>query len=112
MSAELMARMLREVPGVDYLKEETAFGPQVITRVRELAGDSLHALAFGHSRYHLPLMPLLLVYTAAALTNLGAIWRQRRSLRFVAVSAVCAALVAGWAWTFIAVDLARLTGAA
>ena len=72
----------------------------------------LHTLAFGHSRYHLPLMPLVLVYTAAALTNSGAIWRQRRSLRFVAVATVCAALVAGWAWTFIAVDLARLTGAA
>ena len=47
MPPTLLARMLNEIPGVDYLKEETALAPQVMTRVRELAGDSLKGMMGG-----------------------------------------------------------------
>jgi hypothetical protein len=66
---------------------------------------------FGHSRYHLPLIPLVLVYAAGALTHAGAIWRQRTSPRFALAVALCAVLFAGWAWSFVAVDWDLLTGA-
>src|SRR5436853_121373 len=35
MAPTLLARMLTEIAGVEYLKEETALAPQVMTRVRE-----------------------------------------------------------------------------
>jgi dihydrodipicolinate synthase/N-acetylneuraminate lyase len=47
MAPALLARMLTEIEGVDYLKEETAFAPQVITEVREQAGDSLKGVMGG-----------------------------------------------------------------
>jgi 4-hydroxy-tetrahydrodipicolinate synthase len=47
MSPSLLARMLKEIPGVAYLKEETALAPQVMTRVRELAGASLKGTMGG-----------------------------------------------------------------
>ena len=37
----------------------------------------LHTVVFGHSRYHLPLIPLMLLYASAAVTS-GA-WRQLRT---------------------------------
>jgi hypothetical protein len=71
----------------------------------------MHTIVFGHSRYHLPLIPLMLVYTAGAITNAGAIWRQRRSVRFAVAAGLCVVLFAGWMWTFIAVDWQRFAGA-
>lgn len=47
MSASLLARLLAEIPGVDFLKEETALAPQVMGRVRELAGASLKGVMGG-----------------------------------------------------------------
>jgi dihydrodipicolinate synthase/N-acetylneuraminate lyase len=47
MPAALLARLLQEIPGVDFLKEETAFAPQVMTRVRELAGSALKGVMGG-----------------------------------------------------------------
>ncbi|HEY3058885.1 MAG TPA: dihydrodipicolinate synthase family protein [Chloroflexota bacterium] len=47
MAASLLTRLLREIPGVDFLKEETAFAPQVMTRVRGLAGDALKGVMGG-----------------------------------------------------------------
>ena len=72
----------------------------------------MHTIVFGHSRYHLPLIPLVLVYTAGAITNAGAIWRQRKSVRFAVAAGICVVLFAGWAWTFFAVDWQRFAGAA
>jgi 4-amino-4-deoxy-L-arabinose transferase-like glycosyltransferase len=64
----------------------------------------LHTIAFGHSRYHLPLMPLVLLYTAGAVTQARTIWARRRSLRFGFAVVLCAGLLAGWTWNFFAVD--------
>jgi 4-hydroxy-tetrahydrodipicolinate synthase len=47
MHPSLIARMLHEIPGVDFLKEETALAPQVMSRVRELAGPSLKGMMGG-----------------------------------------------------------------
>jgi 4-hydroxy-tetrahydrodipicolinate synthase len=47
MAPSLLAKMLAESPGVDFIKEETAHAPQVITAVRELAGDNLKGVMGG-----------------------------------------------------------------
>jgi dihydrodipicolinate synthase/N-acetylneuraminate lyase len=47
MAPSLLARLLTEIPGVEFLKEETAFAPQVMSRVRELAGDHLRGVMGG-----------------------------------------------------------------
>jgi dihydrodipicolinate synthase/N-acetylneuraminate lyase len=47
MSAQLVARLLRELPTVRYLKEETQYAPQMMTRIREIAGDSLEGFMGG-----------------------------------------------------------------
>jgi 4-amino-4-deoxy-L-arabinose transferase-like glycosyltransferase len=67
----------------------------------------IHTLAFGHSRYHLPLMPLLIVYAAAAVAQRHRLWRPR-CLAFWAACGVCAALVGGWLWQLLVVDRERV----
>ncbi len=47
MAPTLLARLLREIPGVDYLKEETTFAPQVMTQVAALAGGTLKGMMGG-----------------------------------------------------------------
>jgi dihydrodipicolinate synthase/N-acetylneuraminate lyase len=47
MSALLLARLLTEIRGVDYLKEETALAPQTMTQVRDLAGTRLKGMMGG-----------------------------------------------------------------
>lgn len=47
MSAELMARMLREIEHVDYVKEETIPAGQVMTRLIDLAGEALLGVMGG-----------------------------------------------------------------
>jgi 4-amino-4-deoxy-L-arabinose transferase-like glycosyltransferase len=64
----------------------------------------LHVVVFGHSRYHLPLVPLVLLYAAGTVMHTGAIWRQRGGRRFALAAGLCGILVAGWTWSFIAGD--------
>jgi dihydrodipicolinate synthase/N-acetylneuraminate lyase len=47
MAVSLLSRMLREIPRVDYLKEETALAPQVMSSVREQAGLNLKGMMGG-----------------------------------------------------------------
>jgi dihydrodipicolinate synthase/N-acetylneuraminate lyase len=47
MAPALLARLVREIPGVDFLKEESQYAPQVMTAVRELAGDGLRGMMGG-----------------------------------------------------------------
>lgn len=57
---------------------------------------AVHALTFGHSRYHLPLIPILLLWTAAAVLRQS--WRQLRPSRARAGAALAtqAALLLIW----------------
>ena len=64
----------------------------------------VHAVVFGHSRYHLPLVPLLLMYSAAAVVDRQRIWELRRSGRFALAAALCATVVAGWTYEAVVVD--------
>jgi 4-amino-4-deoxy-L-arabinose transferase-like glycosyltransferase len=64
----------------------------------------IHAVVFGHSRYHLPLMPIVLIFAANALVNARFVSQQRGRLAFWASCGLCLVLVAGWVWMFLAVD--------
>jgi 4-amino-4-deoxy-L-arabinose transferase-like glycosyltransferase len=57
----------------------------------------IHTIVFGHSRYHLPVMPVVLIYAAAAAT--GRTWRQWHSESWRAVPAVAAVLVLVVIWS-------------
>jgi hypothetical protein len=67
----------------------------------------MHTLVFGHSRYHLPIMPLVLLFTASAVVNARQVWDQRRSWTFRLGVALCCVLLAGWLWGVVAGDLDR-----
>jgi len=47
MPPELMARMFAELPQVQYLKEETALGPHVLSQMQQLCGDSIRGVMGG-----------------------------------------------------------------
>lgn len=68
----------------------------------------LHALAFGHSRYHIPLVPLLLLYGASALQERA--WRHVvDGWRPVAGLLVCATLLLSiWAREVLSRDADRI----
>lgn len=72
---------------------------------------AMHTLTFGHSRYHLPLVPLILVYAGGAVVYARNIWERRRTPRFVLACGLSGLLVAWWCWEILIVDLQRLTDA-
>lgn len=47
MPVDLVARMVREIPAVRYVKEETVLGPHVISRLREACGEALEGIMGG-----------------------------------------------------------------
>jgi dihydrodipicolinate synthase/N-acetylneuraminate lyase len=53
MPADLLARMIREIPHVRFLKEETTLGPHVLTQVRELCGEALEGVMGGQGGRYL-----------------------------------------------------------
>lgn len=57
---------------------------------------ALHCIAFGHSRYHLPLMPIVIVYAAAAWVGRHEVLGQWRTWRFAVAAIVSGVLVASW----------------
>jgi 4-amino-4-deoxy-L-arabinose transferase-like glycosyltransferase len=67
----------------------------------------MHTLVFGHSRYHLPVMPLVMVFSASALVSGRELWQAPRRWSFWLAGSLCAVLVAGWLWTLAAGDLER-----
>jgi len=68
----------------------------------------MHTLVFAHSRYHLPIMPLVMVFASLAIANSRAIWQRRRSWSFLAAGGLCSLLAAGWLWNLMAGDVQRL----
>jgi 4-amino-4-deoxy-L-arabinose transferase-like glycosyltransferase len=69
---------------------------------------AVHTAVFGHSRYHLPLMPLLLIYAAAAVVHRSEIWQARRSWQFKAAALTYAILAGSWVWEIAVVERARI----
>jgi 4-amino-4-deoxy-L-arabinose transferase-like glycosyltransferase len=69
---------------------------------------ALHTVVFGHSRYHLPLMPLVLLYAAAACTHRGIILERRWSGQFAIGLSLCLVFLIGWCWNAVAGDLERV----
>jgi len=67
----------------------------------------LHSLVFAHSRYHLPLMPLVLVFSAAAVVNFRDIWQRRSTWPFRAAVGLGGLLACSWAWRIAVVDFQR-----
>lgn len=65
----------------------------------------IHAVAFAHSRYHLPLIPILAVYAAGAFINWSEIIERRRNWAFSFACFACAVLAASWVREFIMVDM-------
>lgn len=67
----------------------------------------VHSLIFAHSRYHIPIMPIVLLYAAAGLTRLPWLWQQRHTLAFRLAAIACMVLVLAWARELVFVDLAK-----
>ena len=65
---------------------------------------AIHTLVFGHSRYHLPVMPLVMVYAGALAAWPPGRADLRRPAFWLAV-AFLTAVAAGWAWNAGAGDL-------
>jgi 4-amino-4-deoxy-L-arabinose transferase-like glycosyltransferase len=64
----------------------------------------IHTLVFGHSRYHLPALVMLLPFSASALANVRTIWAQRSRLRFRIACAASGLLILSWVIEVVATD--------
>jgi 4-amino-4-deoxy-L-arabinose transferase-like glycosyltransferase len=67
----------------------------------------MHTLSFGHSRYHLPLMPVVLLYSAAGLVNVRQVWSSRNRPIFFLAAGVCGLFMLSWVCEFAVSDRAR-----
>ena len=65
----------------------------------------VYTLVFAHSRYHLPVIPLLALYAAAAFVHWKDIWSRRGSVRFAVASAFSLLFALAWTREFVFVDL-------
>jgi 4-amino-4-deoxy-L-arabinose transferase-like glycosyltransferase len=68
----------------------------------------VHTVVFGHSRYHLPLIPMFALYASALLTTQTvAVWRERRPA-VVGAAATVLILIALWVRQVVLVDAGRI----
>jgi hypothetical protein len=72
---------------------------------------AMHTISFGHPRYHLPIIPLVVVYAAQAVVHRGWIWSRRRSLAFGLACALVGVLAVGWSLEVVSTDLGRFVTA-
>lgn len=56
-----------------------------------------HSATFGHSRYHLPLMPIVLTYSAAAIVRSRDVWARRGRPSFWLAVALASMFATAWA---------------
>jgi hypothetical protein len=66
---------------------------------------AIHTVVFAHSRYLLPMMPLVLIYSAGALADLPGLWKSRGTRRFAVALAVSFVLVSSWLVQIWTIDL-------
>jgi hypothetical protein len=69
---------------------------------------AIHSLVFAHSRYHLPLMPLVAIYAAAALAAPRRLRQGLSSWAGAMAILISLALVISWACEIAIVDLAHV----
>ena len=67
----------------------------------------VHSAIFAHSRYHLPTMPLVLLFSAACFTNWRSVWQQRAQWRFRLAAIGCLLLTLSWVREIVFVDFAH-----
>jgi 4-amino-4-deoxy-L-arabinose transferase-like glycosyltransferase len=66
---------------------------------------AIHTIAFAHSRYHLPLIPIMSVYAAAAFAQTSVIIERRKTWAFFMAVLACGALIGSWVREFVVLDL-------
>jgi hypothetical protein len=74
---------------------------------------AIHTLIFAHSRYNIPVIPLIAVYAAATVVHWRDIWRCRKSLSFGIATIICGVVTLGWLRELLFVDsdlVSRLIG--
>lgn len=71
----------------------------------------LHSLAFGHSRYHIPLVPIVALFAASAIVSRREIWARRHELRFIVSGLIVALFAAGWIIEVLIMDAELLVNA-
>jgi 4-amino-4-deoxy-L-arabinose transferase-like glycosyltransferase len=80
----------------------------VLLLVPIVAITAVHTVVYGHSRYHLPLMPVFALYAAAFLTTGNIrVWQERRPA-FVGAAVTVLMLMAVWVRQIVLVDAARI----
>ena len=81
---------------------------QVLLLLPIVVLTGIHSLVFGHSRYHIPLVPLLAIY-AAAVWEAGPreVWRRAGRARYAAAVTLLV-LVGAWIRQIAIVDAARV----
>ena len=68
---------------------------------------AVHTLIFAHSRYHLPLIPLIAIYAAAYFTRDAGKLNRRKPGFWVALM-FCIVVTGGWIWNAAAGDLPKI----
>lgn len=67
-----------------------------------------HTIVFGHSRYHVPLIPIVGLYAAHLLAVRQPLWQQLHRPAFIGAAVTVAVLAAIWIRQVAVVDAARL----
>jgi 4-amino-4-deoxy-L-arabinose transferase-like glycosyltransferase len=67
----------------------------------------MHTLSFGHSRYHLPLIPIVLVYSARAIVYRRLVWRRRTERPFWLAAGLSSVLALYWVMEVGVIDFER-----
>lgn len=72
--------------------------------------SGLHSIVFGHARYHLPLMPVFILYAASALVHHS--WHHLRDgiARSAGPVFACLILFIVWGWEVLVVEADRIRG--
>jgi 4-amino-4-deoxy-L-arabinose transferase-like glycosyltransferase len=71
---------------------------------------AMHSISFGHSRYHLPLIPFIAFYAARAIVSWRAILRRRGQWSFRFATVICCILAAYWVVEIAVLDYQRWSG--
>jgi 4-amino-4-deoxy-L-arabinose transferase-like glycosyltransferase len=72
---------------------------------------AVHAVVFGHPRYHLPLMPLLALFSAWSFLNFRVVWGKRRTPQFVVAALGVLILAASWVREIVLIKAGGAIGA-